>query len=254
MILVFRNTKQYYARKLGYGIGLNETFRNRVEDWNNTFKINYWDFRKSIRRLSLLECTSSNRFTEYIPCINKHKPSHMREMWVKRSGEICYPRDDDDITNITDHQLEIITKKLNYADIIKGLHCDIRYYASHDQVIYGVWDEKRLNKDMPTSSSLFKIRAKHIYPEMILPLHQCGANDFYNNEGVRTEVLNSYISLGFHGPASHTSLVQLNSRDHLVRSIEAWKDVAADQVEQINGRFLQPFLARLEAINMLKLK
>ena len=74
MILVFRNTKEYYARKLGYGIGRNETFRNRVEDWNNTFKINYWDFRKSIRRLSLLECTALIDLQSTSPALTGTRP------------------------------------------------------------------------------------------------------------------------------------------------------------------------------------
>ena len=258
MILLFRNSKQYYARKLGYGIGSLKlpgryNFKNRVEDWNNIYNINYWDFRKIIRRISLLECISSNRFSEYIPCWNRRWPRVMRKEWAKRHGQLCHPRDDDDITNITDHQLEIITRKLKYADIIKGRHCEIRYNIPQNKVLYSVWNEERWNKLMPTSSYIFKINKKHVYPKMVLPLYQIEADDYYNSEGVRSEVLNSHISLAFHGPASLSTLRKLESKDSLVNSIDAWKNIDSKQIDKIHGRFLQPFLDRIEVVNSLKL-
>ena len=253
MILLFRNSKEYYARKLGYGIGADDNFKNRVEDWNNIYNINYWDFRKIIRRISLLECISSNRFSEYMPCWNRRWPRVMRKEWAKRHGQLCHPRDDDDITNITDHQLEIITRKLKYADIIKGRHCEIRYNIPQNKVLYSVWNEERWNKLMPTSSYIFKINKKHVYPKMVLPLYQIEADDYYSSEGVRTEVLNSHISLAFHGPASLSTLRKLESKDSLVNSIDAWKNIDSKQIDKIHGRFLQPFLARMEVVNSLKL-
>ena len=88
---------------------------------------------------------------------------------------------------------------------------------------------------MPTSSYIFKINKEHVHPKMILPLYQRSAGNYYNNEDVRAEVLNSHISLAFHGPASHSTLIKLESKDSLVNFIDAWKNIDSKQIEVINS-------------------
>jgi len=155
-------------------------------------------------------------------------------------------------------------------DMIKCSHQELRYAFSKKKVVFTEWGEKQEKESrFPSSSYFFYINKHDIYPKFRLPIFQGLAAGMFNSDDytrispltgkprawrTATEVLDMNISLGFHSPASHSTLKSVEDKDQLISIVEAWKNIDESILEKLNGRFRYPFYKRMELIEKLKLK
>jgi hypothetical protein len=228
----------------------------RVNDWNRIFNINYWDFRKSLRKISLYEIQGSNQFEEILLCHNRGSAVARKEWWDNQVGKICYPRDDDDVTHINASMMELLLKRFQTEalDIMRCGHQELRYANSLGKVIINDWGDEKFKERMPTSSYFFYVDRKDVHPRLTVPLFQGGAAKVYNSEKSRAGDMEGYVSLGFHSPASITTLKNLDSEEDLEHAVEAWKNIETPVFKEMRPSFRRGFYERLDLIEKLKLK